>query len=110
MATYKLVLTVKDNYGKEKEVDGGTVEIDLANLSTDEITTVTNALKLDTYATDQELADAIEKVPTLEVVKEAIRTDVPEAVELNAEEVTETIEKHVNTIKYASFEAPIEEE
>ncbi len=107
MATYKLVLTVKDNYGKEKEIDGGKVDIDLAELAADEVNTITEALNLDTYATDLELADAISKVPTIETVKETIKTEVPGVIEENAENVTEIVEQHVDTIKYGSFDDPI---
>ena len=38
MATYKVWLTVKDNYGNTKEVDGGTINVDLATLTPDEVT------------------------------------------------------------------------
>ena len=81
MATYKLVLTVKDSAGKEKEIDGGTVDIDLTNLTPAEVTTITEALNLDTYTTDQELADTIKDVPTVDVIKETIKTDVPTVLE-----------------------------
>lgn len=59
MAKYKLVLTVKDNYGKEKEVDGGEIDIALDELSAQEITTIADALELDTLATDIEVDEAI---------------------------------------------------
>lgn len=59
MAKYKLVLTVKDNYGKEKEVDGGEIDIALDELSAQEITTIADALELDTLATDIEVDAAI---------------------------------------------------
>lgn len=113
MATYKLILTVKDNYGKEKEIDGGTVDIDLAGLSAEDITTVTDALNLDDYATDIELADAIKGIPTIETIKETIKTDVPVVIEKDFEVhqiLTDVVEKHVDTIKYSSFDAPVEED
>lgn len=81
MATYKLVLTVKDSSGKEKEIDGGTVNIDLTNLTPAEVTTITEALNLDTYTTDQELAETIKEVPTVEIIKETIKTDIPTVLE-----------------------------
>lgn len=59
MAKYKLVLTVKDNYGKEKEVDGGEIEVALGALSDQEITTIAEALDLDALATDKEVETAI---------------------------------------------------
>lgn len=59
MAKYKLVLTVKDNYGKEKEIDGGEIDVALGELSTQEITTIANALELEALATDIEVDEAI---------------------------------------------------
>lgn len=59
MAKYKLVLTVKDNYGKEKEIDGGEIDIALDELSAQEITTIADALELDALATDIEVDEAI---------------------------------------------------
>jgi hypothetical protein len=51
MATYKVWLTVKDSYGNTKEVDGGTINVNLAEMSETEVSAV--AEKLDSYlATD----------------------------------------------------------
>jgi len=51
MATYKVWLTVKDSYGNTKEVDGGTIDVNLAEMTETEVSTV--AEKLDSYlATD----------------------------------------------------------
>ena len=70
MATYKVWLTVKDSYGKTKEIDGGTINVDLATLTPDELDQIEEALPLEDYlkkenidaelasfATDQEMAD-----------------------------------------------------
>lgn len=78
MATYKVWLTVKDSYGNTKEVDGGTINVDLATLTPDEVTQIEDALpledyikrenletELDAYATDKEVAHAVEKQDTL---------------------------------------------
>lgn len=73
MATYKVWLTVKDSYGNTKEVDGGTINVDLATLTPDEVTQIEEALPLENYikrenldselahyATDKELEHAVE--------------------------------------------------
>ena len=59
MAKYKLIFTVRDNYGKEKDIEGGTIDVDLNELNSTEISAVSKALDLDAYATDQELSEAI---------------------------------------------------
>ena len=74
MATYKVWLTVKDSYGNTKEVDGGTINVDLATLTPDEITQIEEALpledylkkseidtELDHYATDLEVEQAVDR-------------------------------------------------
>jgi hypothetical protein len=55
MATYKIWLTVKDRYGTLKEIDGGVVNVGLDKLTADEINVLDNR-----YATDAELAAAVE--------------------------------------------------
>ena len=35
MATYKVWLTVKDSYGNTKELDGGTIDVDLGKVAED---------------------------------------------------------------------------
>lgn len=73
MATYKVWLTVKDSYGNTKEIDGGTINVDLATLTPDEINQIEDALplenfitkteldtELDAYATDTEVSEAVE--------------------------------------------------
>lgn len=72
MATYKVWLTVKDSYGNTKEVDGGTINVDLATLTPDEVTQIEEALpleeyikrenletELDAYATDKEVTQVV---------------------------------------------------
>jgi hypothetical protein len=71
MATYKVWLTVKDSYGNTKEVDGGTIDVNLAeNLTTEDITHIENALPLEDYlkksetdylATDTEVEHAVKQ-------------------------------------------------
>mgnify|MGYP003304415999 CR=1 FL=1 len=65
MATYRLWLTIKDSSGKTKEIDGGTVNIDLTKLTDAEANTVAVALDLESYATDKELSDAVSNTNTI---------------------------------------------
>lgn len=74
MAKYKVWLTVKDSQGNKKEIDGGTIDVDLSTLTQDEIDQIEEALPLNEYirkdeavqelnkdfATDKELANATE--------------------------------------------------
>ena len=70
MATYKVWLTVKDSYGNTKEVDGGTINVDLDKFTQAEIDQIEEALPLEDYlkkddidielqhyATDEEVDD-----------------------------------------------------
>ena len=78
MATYKVWLTVKDSYGNTKEIDGGTINVDLATLTPDEVNQIEEALplenfitktelnsELDAYATDVEVNKAVENVDSI---------------------------------------------
>lgn len=78
MATYKVWLTVKDSYGNTKEIDGGTINVDLATLTPDEVNQLEEALpledylkkteiptELNNYATDEELAQSIKDASTV---------------------------------------------
>lgn len=59
MATYKVWLTVKDNYGNTKEVDGGNISIDFDALSETDVDQM--AKKLDPYfTTGAEVEHAVE--------------------------------------------------
>lgn len=49
MATYKVWLTVKDSYGNTKEVDGGTINVDLEGLTQEDISQIEEALPLEEY-------------------------------------------------------------
>ena len=71
MATYKVWLTVKDSYGNTKEVDGGTIDVNLAeSLTQEDISNIEEALPLDNYlkksetdylATDVEVEEAVKQ-------------------------------------------------
>ena len=84
MATYKVWLTVKDSYGNTKEVDGGTINVDLATLTPDEVSQIEDALPLEDYI----------KRENLEVELDAYATD---------REVEHAVE-HSDAIKYSDFE------
>lgn len=87
MAKYRVWLTVKDSYGNTKEIEGGTIDVDLSTLTQDELSQIEEALPLDEYlrkdeavqeldqdfATDKELADATEN--TVKYANFELRTD-----------------------------------
>ena len=89
MATYKVWLTVKDSYGNTKEVEGGTINVDLATLTPDELNQIEEALPLEDYV----------KRENLDTELEHYATDV---------EVEHAVE-HSDTIKYSDFELKPEE-
>lgn len=102
MATYRLWLTIKDSNGKTKEIDGGTVNIDLTKLTEAEATTVAAALDLESYATDVELSDAISGLPLEEVVEEK----VPEVIVQDTvvqEKIVETVANNLTVLNYEPF-------
>lgn len=84
MATYKVWLTVKDSYGNTKEVEGGTINVDLATLTPDELNQIEEALPLEDYI----------KRENLDAELEHYATDV---------EVEHAVE-HSDAIKYSDFE------
>jgi hypothetical protein len=56
MAKYKVWLTVKDRYGNIKELDSGTIDVALNDLTDTELEVIDKH-----YATDTELATAIKE-------------------------------------------------
>lgn len=84
MATYKVWLTVKDSYGNTKEIEGGTINVDLATLTPDEVTQIEEALPLEDYI----------KRENLDTELEAYATD----------KEVEHIITHDETIRYGDFE------
>jgi hypothetical protein len=75
VAKYKVYFTIKDKYGKTKEVEGGSIDLDVGFMDLDqkevnyleEALPLENYLKkseipteLDTYATDVEVGEAIQ--------------------------------------------------
>lgn len=73
MATYKVWLTVKDNYGNTKEVDGGTINVDLDTLTKDEIDQIEEALPLEKYLKKEELPAELDEYATDLEVEEAVK-------------------------------------
>lgn len=109
MAKYNVVFTVKDKYGHAKEIVGGEIEVDLDGITLKDTEAIAEALDLDSYATDAELADAVKDVPTVDTIKETVRTEVPSIVEDHPEvhqTISNVVVKHidkVDTIKYGTF-------
>ena len=58
MATYQVWLTVKDEYGNTKEVDGGNIDVDanLDDLNQEEINSIEKALLLEDYIKRENLS------------------------------------------------------
>ena len=84
MATYKVWLTVKDSYGNTKEVDGGTINVDLATLTPDEVTQIEEALPLEVYIKRENLDSELEHYATDKELEHAV--------------------EHNDAIKYSDFE------
>lgn len=64
MAAYKVWLTVKDSFGNTKEIDGGTINVDLAKLTEDEITHIEDALPLENYLKKSEINEELDHFAT----------------------------------------------
>lgn len=116
MAKYNVVFTIKDKYGHEKELVGGAIDINLEGFTSDDTEALSDALNLDEYVTDQELADALKDIPTVEQVKETVRAEVPVIVEEHPEvhqTISNVVVQHIDnidTLKYGTFTYPEVEE
>lgn len=116
MAKYNVVFTIKDKYGHEKELVGGAIDINLEGLTPNDTGVLADALNLDEYVTDQELADALKDVPTVEHIKETVRSEVPVVVEEHPDVhqvISNVVVQHidnVDTLKYGTFTYPDAEE
>jgi hypothetical protein len=75
MATYKVWLTVKDSYGNTKEVDGGTINVDLATLTPDEVTQIEEALPLEEYIKRENLDAELDAYATDREVEHVVTTN-----------------------------------
>lgn len=89
MAVYRVWLTVKDSYGNTKEVDGGTINVDLAALTPSEVDQIEEALPLENYLKKSEIDAELEHYAT--------DVELEHAVE------------HNDAIKYSDFELKPEE-
>jgi hypothetical protein len=72
MATYKVWLTVKDSFGNTKEVDGGTINVDLDTLTKDEIDHIEEALPLENYLKKSEIETELGHFATEEEVGQVV--------------------------------------
>lgn len=75
MATYKVWLTVKDSYGNTKEVEGGTINVDLATLTPDEVNQIEEALPLEDYIKRENLDTELEAYATDKEVEHVVTTN-----------------------------------
>ena len=75
MAKYNVIFTVRDKYGKDKEIEGGTVEIDLPTLTKEEITYITQNLPLEDYLKKEEIDAELDHFATDIELEEAIKKD-----------------------------------
>lgn len=73
MATYRVWLTVKDSYGNTKEIDGGTINVDLATLTPDELNQIEEHLPLEDYVKKESLDTDLEDYATDIEVEQAIK-------------------------------------
>lgn len=76
MATYKVWLTVKDSYGNTKEVDGGTINVDLATLTPDEVTQIEDALPLENYLKKSEIDTELDHYATDKEVEQKTKDSI----------------------------------
>ena len=76
MAKYKVWLTVKDSYGNTKELDGGDISINFANLTQEDINQIEEALPLENYLKKSETDYLATDVEVDDVVNEAIANTV----------------------------------
>ena len=83
MATYKVWLTVKDSYGNIKEIDGGNLNINMSELTAEDLINIETALPLEQY-----------------IKKDEAVTELDPKFATDAELATAT----QNTLKYADFE------
>ena len=76
MATYKVWLTVKDSYGNVKDIDGGTINVDLTELTTTEANQIKEVLPLDDYLKKEDIPTALDEYATDLEVDDAVKQTV----------------------------------
>jgi hypothetical protein len=86
MATYKVLLTVKDRYGYKKELDGGTIEVNPDDLTEGDLDKIKEVLPV--YVPDLKQDNML--VYTLEhgETKERLEFDIDKSNDWNAIEHT----------------------
>ena len=82
MAVYKVWLTVKNSAGNTKEIDVGNINVDLTDLTPDDVSKIEAALPLEDYLKKNEI----------DLELDAYATDI------EVEQATK------NTVKYGGFE------
>ena len=80
MATYKVLLTVKDSYGNVKDIDGGTINVDLTELTAAEAAQIKEVLPLDDYLKKEEISVELDSYATDLEVDEAVNDAVKQTV------------------------------
>lgn len=75
MATYKVWLTVKDIYGNTKEVDGGVINVDLENLTKEDLNQIEEALPLEKYIKREDLSIELDDYATDVEVEQAVKNN-----------------------------------
>ena len=73
MAVYKVWLTVKDAFGNTKELDGGTIQVDMHEFTEDDISKMEEALPLDQYLKKSEI---LHEVDPYFATDESLETEV----------------------------------
>lgn len=76
MAVFKVYLTVKDSYGKEKEVDAGNINVELSELNDAEASNMKTALQLDDYLKKAEIDTELNAYATDAEVEQAVSNTV----------------------------------
>lgn len=76
MAKYKVYFTVKDNYGKTKEVEGGVIDLDVGftDLDQREVSYLEDALPLENYLKKSEISTELDEYATDVELEEAVQS------------------------------------
>ena len=77
MAKYKVYFTVKDKYGKTKELEGGAINLDVGftDLDQREVDYLEEALPLENYLKKSEISTELEEYATDTEVEEAVQNN-----------------------------------
>ena len=88
MAKYKVLLTVQDNYGRTKELDGGNIDINLAEEDVENIVDnlkddIIAEAKLPVYVPDVTPNNMLKFTLTEEATKEELEFDIDKSNDWN---------------------------